>query len=177
MFTTIFGDRELIQKKICILGSSNVGKTSLIKQFVEGIFNEKYLTTIGVKIDKKTVIYENKEVKLMVWDIEGTDAYNKFQIKYLRGCSGYIIVTDRTRSSSLTEGLDIHMQAREVVNCPAVLAINKFDLPASLKWGDYSPENYEHLFDSEFNTSAKTGENVEEMFSDLVRLMLKDVSK
>ncbi|MGJ8679827.1 Rab family GTPase, partial [Paraglaciecola sp.] len=63
----------MIQKKICILGASGVGKTSLIKQYVEGIFSEKYLTSIGVKIDKKIVELDSSSVQLMIWDIEGID--------------------------------------------------------------------------------------------------------
>ncbi|MEP2652993.1 MAG: Rab family GTPase, partial [Paraglaciecola sp.] len=91
----------MMQKKICLLGSSGVGKTSLIKQYVEGIFSEKYLTSIGVKIDKKQVETESGQVKLMIWDIEGIDRYCGFQPKYLRGAAAYIIVSDQTRSQSL----------------------------------------------------------------------------
>jgi len=164
----------LIQKKVCLLGSSSVGKTSLVKQFVEGIFNEKYLTTIGVKIDKKIITLENDEVKLMVWDIEGTDRYNTFQEKYLRGCAGYIIVVDQTRTSSVMEGINIHMQARQAVRCPAILAINKNDLPANWDWNDDDFNSYHDLFDAKFNTSAKSGVNVEDMFLKLVDMILKD---
>ena len=63
----------MIQKKVCILGPTGVGKTSLIKQFVEGIFSEKYKTTIGVKIDKKQVNKDGRGVQLLLWDLEGID--------------------------------------------------------------------------------------------------------
>lgn len=171
---TIYGDSGLIQKKVCLLGASSVGKTSLVKQFVEGIFNEKYLTTIGVKVDKKVVTIENEQVKLMLWDIEGNDRFHTFQERYLRGCAGYIIVVDRTRPSSLIEGLEINMKARQVTNCPAILAINKCDLDANWHWHDEELKSYQDLFDLEFNTSAKSGENVELMFLRLVELLLKD---
>ena len=88
----------MIQKKICMLGASGVGKTSLVKQYVEGIFSEKYLTSIGVKIDKKQIETAKHTVQLMIWDIEGIDRYCGFQAKYLRGASAFIIVTDHTRS-------------------------------------------------------------------------------
>jgi len=164
----------LIQKKICLLGASSVGKTSLVKQFVEGIFNEKYLTTIGVKVDKKIITLENEQVKLMLWDIEGNDRYHVFQEKYLRGCAGYIIVVDQTRTSSLIEGIEIHSQARNATDCPAILAINKSDLPANWHWDDDELINYHNLFELEINTSAKTGKNVENMFVKLADLLLKD---
>jgi small GTP-binding protein len=164
----------LIQKKICLLGASSVGKTSLVKQFVEGIFSEKYLTTIGVKIDKKTITLENEQVQFMLWDMEGNDTYNVFQERYLRGAAGYIIVVDQTRTTSFHEGIDIHTLARQVTDCPAILTINKNDLPAT--WNIEAPENkvYKDLFDMQFSTSAKTGENVEDMFLALAKLLLKD---
>ena len=163
----------MIQKKICLLGASSVGKTSLVKQFVEGIFNEKYLTTIGVKIDKKMVSVENKQVQLMIWDIEGNDRYNAFQERYLRGAAGYIIVVDQTRASSLTDGLNIHSLASQFTQCPAVLAINKNDLDAAWSLNDSENANLSNCFDMHFSTSAKTGTQVEEMFLALTKLLLR----
>ena len=164
----------MIQKKICLLGASSVGKTSLVKQFVEGIFDAKYLTTIGVKIDKKVITFENEQIQLMLWDIEGNDRYHVFQEKYLRGCSGYIVVVDQTRTSSLLEGIEIHSQARKVTQCPAILAINKSDLHAKWHWHDNELKTYHDLFEHEFITSAKTGENVETMFLKLTELLIKE---
>lgn len=163
----------MIQKKICLLGASSVGKTSLVKQFVEGIFNEKYLTTIGVKIDKKLISLENEKVQFLLWDIEGNDRYNVFQERYLRGASAYIIVVDQTRISSLMEGMDIHALARKSSDCPAILAINKSDLQANWHWDDKGLEEYADLFDLQFFTSAKTGENVEEMFVSMAHLLME----
>lgn len=164
----------MYQHKICLLGASSVGKTSLVKQFVEGIFNEKYLTTIGVKIDKKVVSIDDTQVQFMLWDIEGNDRYNTFKERYLRGASAFIIVVDQTRISSLMEGLDIHTLARKFTNCPAILAINKHDLQPNWRWEDNGLVAYQDLFDLQFHTSAKTGENVENMFSALANLLLKD---
>jgi small GTP-binding protein len=167
------GDDTLIQKKICLLGASSVGKTSLVKQFVEGIFNEKYLTTIGVKIDKKVITIEKDEIQLMLWDIEGTDRYNAFQERYLRGAAGYIIVVDQTRASSLLEGIDIHNLARQVTDCPAILAINKNDLAATWHWSDSDNKTYHSLFNLQISTSAKTGKHVEQMFAEMGKLVLR----
>lgn len=163
----------MIQKKICLLGASSVGKTSLVKQFVQGIFSEKYLTTIGVKIDKKIVSIENEQMQFMLWDIEGTDRYNVFQERYLRGAAGYIIVVDQTRASSLSDGIDIHTLARQVTNCPAILAINKSDLDANWQWDDSENKSYHNFFDLHLSTSAKTGQNVEQIFLEMGRLLLK----
>ncbi len=164
----------MIQKKICLLGASSVGKTSLVKQFVEGIFSEKYQTTIGVKVDKKSLAVEDENINFMLWDIEGNDRYNIFEERYLRGASGLIIVVDQTRASSLIEGLDIHTLAKHVTSCPTILAINKSDLPSTWQLSSQEQEAYDDLFDLQFNTSAKTGEQVENMFLALAELLLKD---
>ena len=105
--------------------------------------------------------------------MEGNDSYNVFQEKYLRGAAGYIIVVDQTRTSSLLEGIDIHTLARQVTDCPAILAINKSDLLATWHLDDSEYEAYQDLFDLQFLTSAKTGNNVEQMFSSLAELLLK----
>jgi small GTP-binding protein len=67
----------MIQKKVCMLGTSGVGKTSLVAKFVHSIFSDKYLTTVGVKIDKKTVTVDGNEVMLMIWDLAGDDDYQR----------------------------------------------------------------------------------------------------
>jgi small GTP-binding protein len=67
----------MIQKKVCMVGTSGVGKTSLVAKFVHSIFSDKYLTTVGVKIDKKTVTVDGNEVMLMIWDLAGDDDYQR----------------------------------------------------------------------------------------------------
>ncbi|GAB5379553.1 MAG: Rab family GTPase [Aliiglaciecola sp.] len=163
----------MIQKKICLLGASGVGKTSLVKQYVEGIFSEKYLTTIGVKIDKKQVDLGVEQVQLMLWDIEGIDRYCGFQPKYLRGASAYIIVTDQTRSQSLVEGMEIHRMAREVSDVPSLLVINKCDLEVAWHWTEGELNGYSKEFVGCFTTSAKTGEQVDDLFKCLAQISLK----
>ncbi|GAA0859596.1 Rab family GTPase [Aliiglaciecola litoralis] len=163
----------MIQKKICLLGASGVGKTSLVRQFVEGIFSDKYLTTIGVKIDKKVVELAIGQVQLMIWDIEGIDRYSGFQSKYLRGASAYAIVTDQTRSQSLIEGMEIHLMARAATNAPAIMIINKSDLDVAWHWTQNELNGYSKEFVSCFSTSAKTGAGVEDMFKFIAQLSLK----
>lgn len=63
----------MIQKKICLLGSFSVGKTSLISRYVNSLFSDRYLTTVGVKIDKKQLTLNGKELSLVIWDIAGED--------------------------------------------------------------------------------------------------------
>jgi small GTP-binding protein len=163
----------MIQKKICLLGATGVGKTSLVKKYVEGIFSEKYLTSIGVKIDKKELELASTKVQFMLWDIEGIDRYCGFQAKYLRGASAFILVVDQTRSQSLIEGYEIQQMVKDVADIPGILTINKSDLPATWHWSDNEIEQIKTSFAMSFNTSAKTGEGVELMFTELAKLLVE----
>ena len=75
----------MIQKKICLLGGFAVGKTSLIRRFVTGMFSELYHTTIGVTIEKKTLLVGDQDVTLMIWDLYGEDDFQNMRESYLRG--------------------------------------------------------------------------------------------
>lgn len=158
----------MIQKKVCVLGPTGVGKTSLIKQFVDGIFSEKYQTTIGVKIDKKQVVHDDNHVQLLIWDLEGIDRYCGFNPRYLRGASAYMIVVDQTRAQSLIEGMEILDMAQEQYpDVPAFFVVNKTDLPSNWHWTEEELTKHSARFASTIKTSAKTGDNVEALFTDI----------
>lgn len=151
-----------INKKVALLGSHAVGKTSLISQFVYQKFSEKYLTTIGLKVDKKTVDYKDQQVNLVIWDIAGQDKTSAVPHYYLRGCSGIIYVTDMTRESTF-EDLDQKVkELKELVKGVEILvAANKSDL---LTEAEQQAAIERMPVKPTFMTSAKTGLNVEEMF-------------
>jgi GTPase SAR1 family protein len=71
-----------LQKKICMLGGFSVGKTSLVKRYVQSVFSETYLTTVGVKIDKKTVDLPDRSVSLILWDLAGEDDISSLRMSY-----------------------------------------------------------------------------------------------
>src|SRR3984885_13254997 len=91
----------MIQKKVCMLGGFGVGKTSLVRRYVQTIFSDTYLTTIGVKIEKKTVNVGSASVALILWDIAGEDEVKTIRTSYLRGAAGYFLVVDVTRGETL----------------------------------------------------------------------------
>lgn len=163
----------MISHKLCLIGASAVGKTSLIRQFVDGIFSDKYLTSIGVKIDKKEVDANDAKVRFMVWDIEGTDKFSGFNPRYLNGASAYIIVLDQARSSSVYDALALYEKAKLVSPALPFLAINKSDLPTQI-----SATQMDLLssigFEQIIQTSAKTGENVEQLFTNIALSLAKD---
>ena len=151
----------MVKKKVCMLGSFSVGKTSLVRQFVQSMFSEKYKTTIGVKIDKKIVVVKAMEVNLVLWDLPGEDDFQSIQTSYLRGTSGYLLVCDGTRRQTLDVALNVRRSTEEVIGAvPFVLVFNKADLTD--EW-DIDEETEQKLADDGIHimrTSAKTGEGV-----------------
>ena len=112
-----------------MLGATGVGKTSLVRRFVQSIYSEKYHTTIGVKIDKKAVNVEGQEVGLLLWDLQGEDGEFKIRPSFLRGAAGYLLVLDLTRHESLVTAFSIQkMVKREVGDLPFFALFNKNDL-------------------------------------------------
>lgn len=164
----------MIQKKICLLGAFSVGKTSLIMRYVNSLFDEKYHTTVGVKVDKKQLIANGQDVTLMIWDLAGQDDLVRLRASYLRGVSGYIIVADGTRPFSLNTAINMHKEAREYTgDVPFIVAINKEDLRHE-QW-KVELEQLKALEDSGATiilTSAKTGKGIEETFQQLANKML-----
>lgn len=160
----------MIQKKICLLGGFGVGKTSLVSRFVHSIFSDKYLTTVGVKIDKKSVALGDQQVDLIVWDLHGEDDFQKLHMSYLRGSSGYLLVVDGTRRASLDTALMLHAKAKWAIGeVPVMLAINKADLEST--W-ELDQAAIDQLKCPVVKTSAKTGNQVNETFTSLARAML-----
>ena len=164
----------MVQKKVCMLGSFSVGKTSLVRRFVESMFSDAYLTTVGVKIDKKLLQVDGNDVTLMLWDIYGEDDFQKLRMSYLRGASGFLLVVDGTRRATLDKALAIKEEADKALgSVHAVLVLNKCDLTE--QW-EIEPEKENELSGrgwSLVRTSAKTGQGVEEIFTALARAMLR----
>ena len=164
----------MIQKKVCMLGGFAVGKTSLVSRFVRSIFSDKYLTTVGVKIDKKAVTAGDREVTLVLWDINGQDEFQDVQESYLRGTSGYLLVVDGTRRQTLETASQLQQKAEAVAGkVPFVVVLNKSDLDT--EW-QVDERGIVKLADQGWpivRTSAKTGEGVEETFLKLTLAMLE----
>jgi len=164
----------MLQNKICMLGGFGVGKTSLVSRFVSSIFSDRYLTTVGVKIDKKQLNVDGKDVTMMLWDIYGQDDFQTVQPSQLRGMSGYLLVVDGTRRATLETARQLQEKATEAVGpVPFILLLNKLDLAA--QWEIDEPAFFKLVEDGwrVVRTSAKTGEGVEEAFELLARAMLR----
>jgi small GTP-binding protein len=163
----------MLEKKICMLGTLAVGKTSLVRRFIEGFYSDDYHTTIGVKIDKKPLREAGQEVNLVLWDILGEDRFQKVQPSYWRGMSGYLLVVDGTRRNTLDEALALNQRVIDTgLKVPAVLLVNKADLADQWEIGDDRLAQLTQSGWEIMRTSAKTGENVDAAFSRLTLKML-----
>lgn len=164
----------MIQKKIALLGAPGVGKTSLVRQFVESLFDEKYLTTIGVKVDKKQVRVHEKDVTLMLWDVAGAEETFSVPSSYVRGAAGYLLVVDGTRPDTVARALDIVDQVqREIGDLPFVLVQNKIDLDDLWRVGDGDLAPFAPFGPPTIRTSARTGAGVEDAFLRLAEKILE----
>lgn len=163
----------MIQKKICLLGAFAVGKTSLVSRFVKSIYSDQYLTTVGVKVDKKTVTVGDKELNLIVWDLAGEDEFQKVQMSYLRGASGYLLVADGTRSNTLETAKMLRQRVDENIGpTPFVFIVNKSDLADEWEIDDQAIADCQDAGWKVIKASAKTGEGVEEAFKLLAEVIL-----
>jgi len=162
----------MLQNKICMLGGFGVGKTSLVSRFVSSIFSDRYLTTVGVKIDKKKVSLDSGEMTLMLWDIYGQDEFQTVRDSYLRGATGYLLVADGTRYSTLDTAVVLQKRAESVIGrVPFLLLLNKRDLDREWQVDEQTLITLADQGWRVVKTSAKTGEGVEDAFTTLAREM------
>jgi small GTP-binding protein len=177
-------DINTFKLKICLVGESAVGKTSLIRRYVLDEFNDKYIDTLGAKVTKKKIMILNPKnkkpsiVDLMIWDIMGQKGFRKLlQESYFNGINGIIGVCDNTRENTLSDlhsWMDaVHSVTEEI---PGVFLGNKCDLDEGTEIGlielrDFASE-YEQTMP--YLSSAKTGENVELAFKTLSERIIKN---
>ena len=160
----------MLQKKICMLGAFGVGKTSLVRRYVQSIFSETYLTTVGVKIDKKTVTVGTQPVLMLLWDIAGEDDVSPIRTSYLRGAAGYFLIADGTRAETLEVASSILSRvASEIGRVPFLILLNKADLQESWEISGEPVQQLEKGGWRILRTSAKTGQGVEDAFQELAQ--------
>ena len=164
----------MINKKICMLGSFSVGKTSMVQRFVYSVFSDNYLSTVGVKISKKQINIDGTDLNMVLWDLEGQDDFYGVNTAYLKGAMGALIVVDGTRHETLASAISLRQTLLDVVgDIPHLFLINKYDMQDlwEIHDSDLAPLNFSNI--AYLKTSAKTGENVEEAFFAIATAMLK----
>merc|ERR1711907_545291 len=158
--------------KLLLIGDSGVGKSCLLCRYSEDIFNNKFITTIGIDFKIRTIELDGKKIKLQIWDTAGQERFRTITQAYYRGAMGILLVYDVTDDKSYnnirTWMRNIEQHANEQV--VKILLGNKCDMP------DKKMVTYEQGADlaKEFSiqfyeTSAKTNVNVEEAFTAIAR--------
>lgn len=160
----------LIQKKVCLLGDFGVGKTSLVRRFVEDRFDDKYFTTIGVKISRKVITRSYGLMSMLLWDLAGSNGFDSLSnSSYMHGAAGAIVVCDVTRRETLSTFEEYARQIRFMnPGISLVFVCNKVDLDGHvISDNDLSEVSSTFGDGSFFLTSAKTGDHVEQVFFSL----------
>ncbi|WP_396142834.1 Rab family GTPase [Flavobacterium sp.] len=160
-------------KKVVLVGHFGVGKSSLMRRFVQNTFSDNYIVTIGVHILKKEIKIEELNLTLVIWDIEGKDDIQKVRSSYLLGTSGFIYVIDPTRSQTYERfNEEIDFLKTTYSTSKIVSVANKSDL--------IDIEEFKKLLKQEnisidYFASAKEGIEVENLFQTIGLKMAKNV--
>lgn len=148
-----------------MIGREGVGKTSISRRFAENTFSEKYKSTVGVKIFKKTIESKDAKVDMIVWDIHGDASFSKDKKAYFLGARAFLLVFDISENHPIASYLD-NMRLFEKAHEGATIFVvfNKIDIVNTSKI-----EEFKISFPDSFFTSAQTGEGIEELFESIAR--------
>ena len=167
-----------LSKKVCLLGDFAVGKTSLVRRFVYNLFDDKYISTIGVKVSSKTVVVPRNgdvvDLTIMLWDLAGGEEFDMMRASYLRGAVGAVLVCDLTRPKTL-ESLERYAEEMRSVNPNAqfIIAANKQDLIDQMQLSPTQIASVAAKFNAPYYlTSAKNGAEIETLFRYLGGLLV-----
>lgn len=160
-----------VSKKIVLIGHFGVGKSSLLRRFVENTFSDNYTVTIGVHIMKKEVRLNERNVTFILWDVEGTDDFTKYRPSYLLGAAGFVYVFDASRAVTYSD-IKYNLEHLSEKYPGAVVQVigNKIDL---IDRGELEEDLKRQGIKHAFLSSAKTGENVDELFKNLAEKLVE----
>lgn len=159
-----------LSKKIVLLGHFGVGKTSIIRKFVTNEFSTDYKVTIGVHVLKKEIELKHQKVSLIIWDLEGTDNIDLINKSYLLGAHAFIYVYDVTRPITFSNLKENVSKLKQLFSKTTIKTVgNKIDL---LENGIDPEINSDFIEATDIFSSAKTGDNIEELFKKLTQDMI-----
>ena len=162
--------------KILTIGESGVGKTCILRRFVENKFLKNHLATIGIDFKTKTLNINNQEIKLKIWDTAGQERFRNITTQYYKGADGIVLVYDVTDEASYEkirewmEQIHSNTQKEEI---GLVLLGNKCDMEPRNVTEDMGNKMAEELKTDYFETSALTGQGIKEAFEQLTKTIMK----
>lgn len=170
---------EGIMKKVIMLGNLAVGKTSLVNRYVFDVFGDEYISTIGTKVVKKKLAYEDKNMILMIWDIAGETVFNHIRKAYFRGAEAGLVVADYTRRETLDDISEWISSFQEITNnAPVLILVNKSDLEGEKAFEIEEANQMAKEYNTNaLSTSAKNGKNVEEAFHKITDMIFSGSGK
>lgn len=165
-------------KKVCLLGDFAVGKTSLARRFAYNLFEERYISTIGVRVSRKTLAVPVErnvvELTMILWDLAGSEEFNEISLSYLRGVAGAVLVYDLTRANTFAQLYNYVLNLYKVnPKAKLVVAGNKVDLVERHQLDLSAAEKFATELNAPlYLTSAKESHDVDEVFRHLGRLLV-----
>ena len=165
--------------QLLIIGDSSVGKTSLITRYTNGTFKEEYLATVGLDYYSKEEVINNKTINIKLWDTAGQERYKSLTQNYFKNAEGVLLTYDITNSESFDNlkewisSIKKNMEGKDIF-IPVIIIGNKIDMEESRETSKEDAEkfakenNYKY-----FETSAKTGEGVDNAIRELIIQILK----
>ena len=164
--------------RLLIIGDSQVGKTSFLSYYSNGSFNLHYLATAGLELFTKDDIIDNKTIRIELWDTAGQEKFYSLTSGFFHNAQGIMVMFDVTCVNSFenvrnwTESIKTHLSS-EINNIPVIIIGNKIDLKERDVKTDEANKYCRELGFKYFETSAKTGENVDLTIKYLVKEVLK----
>ena len=165
--------------KVLLIGDSSVGKTALIFKYIDGLFSLNHITTIGVEYRDKKIMINEREIKLRIWDTSGQEIYRSLTKNFYRNADALLFVFDITNEKSFNH-INDWMKDSETIgkDFKKILIGNKSDLIDERKIDKEKIEKYVQLNNMKyFEVSAKSGKNVDVIFTEIAKLILEGKSE
>ena len=166
--------------KVLISGDASVGKTSLLRRYVDGMFDESSIMTVGVDFFLKRVNFDSgksgNNCLLQLWDLGGQQRFRHLMPTYIRGARGALLLIDLTRMPEINHLLEwVNILRLYDENLPIILVGTKSDLEDLVAFDDKYALKIKKKFNmiDYFKTSAKTGYNINEVFNRMAKELIE----